>query len=300
MNPYKRRKHIGVPVAAVLLLVLALSACSFGSRKDAAVNGEVKKKTVEGEASSLTVENIHLKTGGRSYGPKVELLSDGGTRRVEVQAQESLLDAIVIKFSGGSLRIVAAQDADYLTGEPVVLRLYNYSFQKMSFSGACEVSADTVGSREKDLEIILSGASSFRIGTLSAKKLTTDVSGAGALTADEMTMEHFKLDLSGASALSCGACTVSTKCDWHVSGASHMTLAGTGKELFAVVAGASTVKSFDFVQESCVITVSGASTLECHMTQSLGGSVLHASAVYYKGDPETAVEVGSSAVLQKK
>ena len=67
-----------------------------------------------------------------------------------------------------------------------------------------------------------------------------------------------------------------------------------------MVGGASRVKSFDFVQETCVITVSGASTVECHMTQSLGGSILHASAVYYHGDPETTVEVGSSAVLQKK
>ena len=295
-----RKKRTVCLLAGVLILLLTLSACS-GSRKEVPVSGTVRTKTAEGSAATLTVEHIFVKNGISTGGPKVELLADGGAARAEIEAPESLLDAIVVKFSGSSLRISAAQDSLYVTSEPVTIRLYNYSFEKLDFSGACEVTDRAgLGSADKDLEITLSGASSLKTVSLKAGTFKTDISGAGRLDAEKMELDRFSLDLSGASVLSCGDCTVRTKCDWHMAGASVLELAGTGNELFAVVNGASKVRSFDFVQRTSVITVSGASTMECHMTESLGGSVLRSSAVYYKGDAATSMEVGSSAKLEKK
>lgn len=284
---------------AFALLLLSLTGC--GSRRDVPVSGPVRTKTVQGEASSLTVENIFLKTGSSTGGPQVELLSDGGAKRAEIEAQESLLDVIVVKFSGSSLRIVAAQDSCYLVSEPVKIRLYNYDFEKMSFAGACQVTAKiALGSPEKELGITMSGASSLNAEKIEALKLTADFSGASTAVVREMRLDRFKLDVSGASSFRCENCTVAAKCDWNLSGASTLKLAGTGNDLFAVVNGASRVESFDFEQQTCIITVSGASTMELNMVKSLGGSILRGSTVTYQGDPETATEIGSTGKLVKK
>ncbi|MBO4872665.1 MAG: DUF2807 domain-containing protein [Lachnospiraceae bacterium] len=283
------------------ILLLAPAGCSIGGRKEVAVSGAVKTKTVEGSAVSLTVEDITVRIGSSTGGPKVELISDGGKARVEVEAPESLLDAVVVKFSGSSLRVTAAQDGLYVTSEPVKIRLYNYSFEKLTFSGACEVTDGTgLGGAGKDLTVKLSGASSLKTERLTAAKLAADLSGASRLTAGKMELDSLNLDVSGASVFSCRDCTVKTKCEWHMAGASTLELAGTGNDLFAVINGASAVKAFDFEQKTCTLTVSGASTVECRMTETLGGSILHGSSVYYKGDPQTLVEVSSSAKLEKK
>ena len=288
-------------IGILAALGFVISGCSFGSRQDMEVSGSVGKKTVEWQAGELTVENIYVKTGAMSSGPQIELLSDGGTARAEIEAQDGLLNAIVVKTNNGSLRIYAASDRTYITTSPVTIRLYNYQFEKLRFSGACQVTDRVgLGSPEKDLEITMVGACSLKSPLLQAGKLTADIGGASTLTAEQMRTDRFKLDLSGASTLSCKDCEVTTKSDWSLSGASTLTLAGKGNELFAVLNGASTVKSFDFEQQTCVITVSGSSTMELNVVQSLGGSILRSSTVYYKGDPETMTEVGSTGKLEKK
>ncbi|MBO4839057.1 MAG: DUF2807 domain-containing protein [Lachnospiraceae bacterium] len=295
--------------AMILILagLLALTACGGRSLLTEERNGAVTVKTVEGEASSLEIKDVVLARGLSTGGPRVVLASDGGKARVELEGPSDLLENVKTVFSGKQLKITTDPVRIYRIPDDLTIRLYNYDFDTLHFAGACRVEADEgLGapagqeSSGRKLEIHLSGASSLVASAVRAGSLAMDFSGASSFTADLIECGTWKQDASGGSAVTVGECRATGETRWYLSGASRLTAAGKGTDLFAVLSGASAVTAPDFEFNKATLTLSGAAILDCWVTQLLGGSITGASKVYYKGDPSLAAHTGSSSLLQKR
>ncbi|MBQ6074640.1 MAG: DUF2807 domain-containing protein [Lachnospiraceae bacterium] len=295
----------------MLAALLALAACS-AVRKETAVNGAVTVKKVEGEAASLEIKNVVLKQGLSTMGPQVLLGRDGKGSRVELEGPSDLLEEIRVEFSGKRLKVSADAAKLYVVSSPVIIRIYDMELEALALSGACDAEAeDGALARDKsgtELDIRLSGASALKTDRLSAGEIVMDLSGASSLTAGVLECDKWKLDLSGASSLTAPVCQVSGLADWHMSGASRLTVgenaadvpASRGGEIFVVLSGASLADASEFEVGKATLTLSGGSTLECWVTGVLGGSITGSSAVYYKGMPTLATHTGASSTLQQK
>ena len=277
---------------------LCLAGCSLNfARKEVTAQGEHGKLTWEGQADEVLIGNIFL----MNQGPSVEIKDDGGARRVEIEAQKSVLDSIKVSFSGGRLTVKGDGGTEFVTGEPVNIRLYNYDFTSFDFSGACRVTSEKeLGLKDKKLTVTLSGASSFNAPALKAAETVLDVSGASAFAAESLETGKLKIDLAGAGTMKLSSCRVTGECDWHISGASTLEAEGEGTSLFLVLAGASHLKTDAFALRSAIVTVSGASRMECQVSESLGGSISGASTVIYRGDAATQTSVTGTSKLEKR
>ena len=294
-----------------LLLMLAgllsLCACGTGLKQEVARTGAVSVRTEEGEASSLEIRNITLTEYVGTVGPHVVIGSDGKAARVDLEGPSDLLEEIKVEFSGRQLKISGDASVCYRITEDLTVRLLNYDFETLHFAGACRVEAETIlgvpspqETAGRKLEIKMSGASSLTALTIRTGSLVMDFSGASTFTAGLIECDTWKQDVSGASTLTVSECHVTGDTTWNASGASRLTAAGQGKDLYAVLSGASVVSAPDCEFVKATLTLSGAATLDCWVTQLLGGSITGGSSVYYKGDPSLAAHTGSSSRLEKR
>ena len=284
-------------VAAVLSLCLAGCSLNFRTQKEVSATGAAKTRTESGQAESVLIENILLKKNN----PLVEIKSDGGAPRAEIEAPGEILDSIKVSFSGSSLKIRGDSGLLFVTDTPVVIRLLNFSLTSADFRGACRVTAEeTLGFPDRKLTVKLSGASSLNAPSIRASDTVLDVSGASAFAAESLETGKLKIDLTGAGTMKLSSCRVTGECDWHISGASTLEAEGEGTSLFLVLAGASHLKTDAFALRSAIVTVSCASRMECQVSESLGGSISGASTVSYRGDAATQTSVTGTSKLEKR
>ena len=154
------------------------------------------------------------------------------------------------------------------------------------------------------LHVGLQSGTSVRDATLEADVTVPalsriDTSGASQVhLSDEIDADSLELVVSGASTLD-GAVEISEgRLD--VSGASRANLEGSAVRLDLSVAGASSVRGVAFKAQSLTATLSGASSVELTVTDSLSAEASGASSLRYKGSPQiTRQEVsGLSSITQ--
>ena len=112
-----------------------------------------------------------------------------------------------------------------------------------------------------------------------------DVSGASKVhLADQTAADALELVVSGASGLD-GPVEISEgRLD--VSGASHASLEGSAVRLDLSVSGASSVRGIAFTAQTLTASLSGASSVELAVTDSLSAEASGASSLRYKGSPQ--------------
>jgi hypothetical protein len=112
-----------------------------------------------------------------------------------------------------------------------------------------------------------------------------DVSGASQVhLSDEIAADSLELIVSGASSLD-GAVRISEgRLD--VSGASRASLEGSAVRLDLSAAGASRVEGVAFTAQTLTASLSGASSVELTVTDSLSAEASGASSLRYKGSPQ--------------
>ena len=311
-------KHL-FHILIVVLLLLALSACGSGTkeRKEERKSGAVTVQTIKGEATALEMKHIVLKqeklgSAGPTTGPLVYLKSDKQGSRVELEGPEDLLPEIKVSFSGGRLSISGPADKSFLVSENIAIRLYDYAFETLSLTGgiAMRVEDDSLVREEEKtkLTITLSEASGLVAPRIKAEEIILDIRGSSIMSPTWISCRHWKLDLSGASQFAATGCAVSGGTDWHIGGASKLSISGggmdgeesAGQELFAVLTGGSVAQAQGFRLEKATLTLDGGAQLACHVTGVLGGSITGSSQVYYRGNPTLAAHVGSSSKLEKQ
>lgn len=127
---------------------------------------------------------------------------------------------------------------------------------------------------------------------------SVNFSGATNSTVSGFSSEdQFDLYLSGASMaqVNIGSPEVNVV----LSGASDLTLIGSGTELKADISGASKLNSYRFLAEDADINASGASSAKVFAASKLKATASGASTIMYQGDPQvTGNATGSSSVLK--
>lgn len=298
-----------------LSMIFALCACSvrnIGYGIDVRGEGEVITQEYEVNGNRLSVKDIHVKQGTRTY--QADIILCGGTeKKVTISAQEPLLSHFTVKEANGTISICGKATENYVT-ESVTVGIYGYTFDTVSLScvrgtmeegvigengtlylsGASEIVVDTLNKKSFNADV--SGASKLTVGTFSVESLELDLSGASFATADRMTCAEAEIELSGASNVSCSDATISSL-ELEASGASRVTLTGKGTEVKADLNGASDAKLGAFETQTMRISLSGASDANVYVAKTLTVSASGASSLVYHGDCaliENSVSGGSS------
>jgi hypothetical protein len=129
----------------------------------------------------------------------------------------------------------------------------------------------------------LSGASEGNIrGFKSSRDFTLDVSGASNLDIDMETLGFYGV-ISGASGLS--GYLKSGLCDVEISGASHVTLSGSGSDIKLDVSGASQAHLEDYTVVNADVELSGAGQASMNISGKLNADLSGASHLEYGGKP---------------
>jgi len=145
----------------------------------------------------------------------------------------------------------------------------------------------------------LSGASEGNIrGFKSSRDFTLDVSGASNLDIDMETLGFYGV-ISGASGLS--GYLKSGLCDVEISGASHVTLSGSGSDIKLDVSGASTANLENYPAVNADAELSGAGQAVVNISGKLNADLSGASHLDYVGNPTLGkLDIsGSSSIKQK-
>ena len=155
------------------------------------------------------------------------------------------------------------------------------------------------------LKIYLDSGLSYRNVTLEVDITVPDLEGlflSGASMADisGFNSDHdFRFELSGASTVSG---TLETQnVTGTLSGASRLSLEGSGEHLDTDVSGASTLELGDFTSQDADITLSGASKGTVNTAGRLDADVSGASTLYYIGEPTMGdINTSGASTLKKK
>jgi len=157
-----------------------------------------------------------------------------GRERVELEAEDNLLDYLEMDVHGGVLRVGVAPGVSLSPRREIVFRVESWEVVELDASQASWVDAE-IG-RVSKLWISASGASRVGVwGEVDVQELV--ISGASRLDGFDLDSREARADVSGASLVDV---RVSDVLDVVVSGASRVRYVGW-PEVFADVSGASAV-----------------------------------------------------------
>ena len=130
-------------------------------------------------------------------------------------------------------------------------------------------------------ELVLSGASRGTVeGFGSSEPLVVELSGASNLQMQDINVGNIEVELSGASTL---------------------TVEGSGNDLVSIVEGASNLDLANFPVDNSDLVVSGASQATVNLDGTLDAVVSGASTVYYIGEPTMGnIDISDSSSINKK
>lgn len=122
-------------------------------------------------------------------------------------------------------------------------------------------------------------------------------SGACDIDAETvLSSENLTLDLSGASSAELDLSVGSFRAE--LSGASKATLHGETKSVSAEGSGASHIKGKDLTAETATINLSGASSMEVHVTSVLEADLGGASDLTYGGSPQLKTHTSGASNIR--
>jgi len=176
---------------------------------------------------------------------------------VDITVDDNLLEYIVVRKSGNTLRIYLKAGYAYI-GTTKTVEITMPKLDKLSLSGASQ-----------------GEVSGFR----SSERLEFEASGASSLDIDDMKGGDTSFEISGASHIS-GGIEIS-KGDFNVSGASSIDLEGYAGDLSIEASGASRVNLANFSVSNAEVRISGASVVTVNASGTIDGNVSGASRLTY-------------------
>ncbi|MDE6514780.1 MAG: DUF2807 domain-containing protein [Bacteroidales bacterium] len=214
-----------------------------------------------------------------SHAFEVEVLPSD-VESVEVVISSGIEKYLLVEKKGATLRIGMKRGyTGWLRVNPCMKAYVSCkALTSIEASGASDVELkaayDAMG---QNMEIDLSGASSFKGQLLNVNRLTADLSGASSIKGQVLNANRLEVELSGAS---------------------EMGMDGNGNEMDLEASGASKADLADFPVKNFEGELSGASKGILYVTESFKVKASGASEVEVKGHP-TVVKIdesGSSTV----
>lgn len=175
---------------------------------------------------------------------------------LKVSGEESDIATLKIKQVGQKLKISRENKKMSRIGK-IEITVTTPVIKEIDLSGKCKFSAKRL-SRNGDIDIDLSGASSVNVEQLKGTKIDIDCSGASQVSAAKTSASKIEIDLSGASSVN---------------------MCGTASELNVECSGASTAELSKLAARTGCVEASGASRVKTKITtlrksEGSGSSIL--------------------------
>ncbi|MBX3293273.1 MAG: DUF2807 domain-containing protein [Acidobacteria bacterium] len=220
-------------VALVIGLIFAnISAIKRMSKDGIDLSFDFGGKTGSGNVAieQRNIEEFSAVDSSGMFKVEIVLKRDRG---VEVEADDNLLPFIKTNVRRGVLRLET--DGKLRTSNPIRVRIFTNTIEKVSGSGITEISVSELDSKEFTVDA--SGASKVKVAGKTAS-FTVDSSGASKIDATGLQAENAAADLSGASELKVQVIgTLNAK----ASGAAKVYYVGSPTELIKKTSGAGKV-----------------------------------------------------------
>ncbi|MDE5609854.1 MAG: DUF2807 domain-containing protein [Bacteroidales bacterium] len=189
---------------------------------------------------------------------------------VELVIPPDAQNYVVVQQKGGTLYIGMKNGYNYkfvhLWGDCGLKAIVHFKeMRQIRASGASEVDIEgAYDARNQNMEISLSGASSFEGEVLNVGYLNLSLSGASSLEGAALNVNRLVADLSGAS---------------------EMELKGSGNDADIELSGASEAKMYGFPVKNFEGSLSGASDAYLTVTETFSATASGASTIRVKGRP---------------
>ena len=134
-------------------------------------NGTMKTET----RSAGTFSNIDVSGSFDVY------VKQDSASSVKVEADENLMEYIVIETLGNTLRIKTKDGANLKSSNGIKVYVSNPSYKDFDASGACDIESENRITSTETISIGLSGASSVKLD-VNAPKVSVDGSGASTVS----------------------------------------------------------------------------------------------------------------------
>jgi len=195
---------------------------------------------------------------------------------ISITADDNLLEYVVVRKSGNTLRIYLKGGYAYISTTKMV-EITMPKLDKLSLSGASQ--GEVSGFRSSDrLEFEVSGASSLNIDDLKAGDTDFEISGGS--------------HVSGGIEISEGS--------FNVSGASSIDLEGYAGDASVEASGASRVNLANFSVSNATVRISGASVVTVNTSGTIDGNVSGASRLTYLGNPALTIEMSGDSTVDNR
>jgi len=242
----KITKNQSILISVVLFLALSMqSSCSY------AFNG------IKGDGNVVKEKRDVSSFSGIDVGGAFKVfLTQGSTEKLEVEADENLLEIITTEVKAGTLYISTKKDIN--DSEALNIYITFKELHEMEVSGACQLSGedkftftdlemDCSGASDIELKLIAnsleldcSGASNITLFG-SVPKVEMDVSGASHFDAYDLEVENYEIEVSGAAG---AKIFVTGELSAEVSGAAHLKYKGDARITHHDVSGAGSMKKY--------------------------------------------------------
>lgn len=125
-----------------------------------------------------------------------------------------------------------------------------------------------------------------------------NLSGSGSVKTGSFESDNFSATVSGSGNIDSQISTGQAKAA--VSGSGTVYLHGNATSGDFVISGSGKIKSYDLLQNSCVITISGSGDAFVNASETLSANISGSGRVYYVGNPTIHTSIsGSGSVVDK-
>ena len=252
-------KTIKSIVTKLLLVSIMLSLASCGKWDIFGMKGE--GSVVSEDIDFALVEGIILDIPANVY------LVQGDEQSIRIEAQQNILDNILLVDSDGILKVTFDDNVTQCKTIGIYMTIQN--LRKVNLRGAGNIISESVFACDDNLEILISGAGMADI-IANAQKVDLNISGAG-----EINFE-----------------TVCQTLNSNISGSGDINLVG-GNALTAnfKTSGSGKISAYDFNIEKCSINISGAGDNYVNVSESLNIRISGIGNAYYRGNPKLSVNI---------
>lgn len=173
-------KHLA-QLSLFLFLMICFSACEK-------IEGDGPKVTEDRTQQNFT--GIELRAAGNVYFQQLP------TYKVEVTAQQNVLDVLETYVSNGRLVIKFENNVHVRTEDDIVFRISAPDINNIRVSGSGDVYA-AAPVHGTDMEMDISGSGNITLHQLDARSLDADISGSGDIKIDHGVINDERLKVSG-------------------------------------------------------------------------------------------------------
>lgn len=239
-------KNNGILGWCVLLLLLA---AMISCRKRVTGEGPVVKQ----DRTPAAFDRISHEIDGVVY------VTQEGTTRLTVEAQQNILDILETPVKDGELKIQFKNHTNVRTHDPIIVRISNPVINGLDVEGSGDL---------------------LMTNTLQANQLQLDVSGSGSIKAGDLLVAgRLSANISGSGGI--------------------LALGGHANSGSLVVSGSGWINLLPVEHKTVEADISGSGNIKATVTDRLDARISGSGSVLYQGNPTVDTHVSGSGSVRK-